>query len=59
MQVRSLGLEDPLEEEIATSNPLQYSCPEKPMDGGTWWDTAHRVAKSLTLLKGLSTHTQT
>ena len=35
MQVRSLGLEDPLEEEIATSNPLQYSCLEKPMDGRT------------------------
>ena len=27
-------------------NPLQYSCPENPMDRGTWWDTVHGVAKS-------------
>ena len=25
---------------------LQYSCLEKPMDGGAWWATVHRVAKS-------------
>ena len=27
-------------------NPLQYSCLENPMDGGTWWATVHGVAKS-------------
>ena len=25
-------------------NPLQYSCLENPMDGGTWWATVHGVA---------------
>ena len=30
------------------SNPLQYSCLENPMDGGTWWATVHRVAKTRT-----------
>ena len=29
-------------------NPLQYSCPENPMDGGAWWATVHGVAKSQT-----------
>ena len=37
-------------------NPLQYSCLENLMDRGTWWATIHRVAKSRTLLKWLSTH---
>ena len=27
-------------------NPLQYSCPENPMDRGTWRVTVHAVAKS-------------
>ena len=27
-------------------NPLQYSCLENPMDRGSWWATAHGVAKS-------------
>ena len=27
-------------------NWLQYSCLENPMDGGAWWATVHRVAKS-------------
>ena len=31
-------------------NPLQYSCLENPMDGGAWWATVHRVAKSRTQL---------
>ena len=31
-------------------NPLQYSCPENPLDGGTWWATVHGVAKSQTRL---------
>ena len=30
--------------------PLQYSCLENPMDGGAWWATVHRVAKSWTRL---------
>ena len=29
-------------------NPLQYSCLENPMDGGVWWATVHKVAKSQT-----------
>ena len=37
------------------SNTLQYSCLESPMDRGAWWDPVHGVAKSWTLLKGLST----
>ena len=39
-------------------NPLQYSCLENPMDREAWWATVHRVAKSQTRLKRLSTHTQ-
>ena len=31
-------------------NPLHYSCLENPMDGGDWWATVHRVAKSQTRL---------
>ena len=30
--------------------PLQYSCLENPMDGGTWWAVGHGVAKSWTRL---------
>ena len=41
--VRSLGREDPLEED--NSNPLQYSCLENPIDRGAWWATDHGVAK--------------
>ena len=29
-------------------NPLQYSCPENPMDGGAWQATVLGVAKSWT-----------
>ena len=39
-------------------NPLQYSCLENPTDRGAWLATVHRVAKSQTQLKQLSTHTQ-
>ena len=28
--------------------PLQYCCPENPMDGGAWWAAVHGVAKSQT-----------
>ena len=31
-------------------NPLQYPCLENPMDGGAWWATVYRVAKSWTRL---------
>ena len=31
-------------------NPLQYSCLENSMDGGTWWTTVHGVTKSRTRL---------
>ena len=36
--------------------PLQYSCLENVMDRGAWWATVHRVVKSRTQLKQLSTH---
>ena len=52
IQVRSLGQEDPLEK----GSPLQYSCLENPMHRGAWQATVHRVAKSQTQLKRLSTH---
>ena len=29
-------------------NPLQYSCLEKPMDGGAWRAAVHGTAKSRT-----------
>ena len=40
-------------------NPLQYSCPENPMDRGTWWAIVHGVAKGQIQLKQLSTRTHT
>ena len=36
-------------------NPLQYSCLENSMDRGAWWATVHRITKSQTRLKRLST----
>ena len=38
-------------------NLLQHSCLENPMDRGAWQTTVHRVPKSQTRLKQLSTHT--
>ena len=38
------------------SNPPQYSCLKNPMDRGTWLAMVHRVTKSWTCLKWLSTH---
>ena len=32
-------------------NPLQYSCLENPMDGGTWVSAVHGVTQSQTRLK--------
>ena len=37
-------------------NPHQYSCLENPMDRGLWQGPVHRVTKSQTWLKWLSTH---
>ena len=37
-------------------NALQYSCLENPMDGQACLATVHRVGKSQTRLKQLSTH---
>ena len=36
-------------------NPLQCSCLENPMDRGAWQAIVHRVSKSQTQLKWLST----
>ena len=38
-------------------NPLLYSCLENPMDRRAWQAMVHRVTKSQTRLKQLSTHT--
>ena len=40
-------------------NPLQYSCLENPVDRGAWQTMVHRVAKSWTQLKLVSTYTHT
>ena len=37
-------------------NPLQYSCPENPMDREASWATVHGVSKSPTQLKRLCMH---
>ena len=34
----------------ASGTPLQYSCLENPMDGGTWWAAVHGVSRSQTWL---------
>ena len=44
-------------DEQGSSDPLQYSCLENPMDRRARRATVHRVAKSQTHLKRLSTHT--
>ena len=54
MQAQFLGWRSP---GGGYGNPLQYTCLENPMDRGAWKATAHRVTKSWTWLKGLSTHT--
>ena len=46
MWVRSLGREDPLEEEMATQS--SYSCLENSMDRGAWQVMVHGVIKSRT-----------
>ena len=37
-------------------NSLQYCCLQNPTDRGALWATVHRVAKTQTRLKQLSTH---
>ena len=37
-------------------SPLQYPCPEKPVDRGAWRATVHGVTQSQTQVKRLSTH---
>ena len=37
-------------------NPLQYCCLENPLERGALWPPVHKVAKSWTRLKQLSTH---
>ena len=56
--IRDLGLIPGLgiSPEEGHGNPLQYSCLENPMDRGAWQAMVHRVAKSRTQLKLLSTH---
>jgi len=46
MQVRSLGREDPLEEDMATHSIILAW--RIPLDRGAWWATVHWVAESLT-----------
>ena len=38
-------------------NPLQYSCPQNPMDRGAWWATVHGVTKSQIQLSYQALHT--
>ena len=42
---------------VRNGNSLQYSCLENSMDRGAWQAAVHRVAKSQTQLKRLSTRT--
>ena len=55
MQSRLIGKDpDAGKDEEGNGTPLQYSCLDNPMDGGTWWAVVHGVAKSQTRLKRLS-----
>ena len=49
IQVQFLGLEDPLEEGMATHSGVLVL--ENPIDKGAWWATVRRVTKSQTRLK--------
>ena len=35
---------------MGNGTPLQYFCPENPMDGGAWWAAVRRIGKSRTRL---------
>ena len=39
---------------VGSSNPLEYSCLENPVDRGAWWAAIHRVTQSWTRLKRCS-----
>ena len=54
MWFQSLGWEDLLEEGMATHSSI--ICLENPMDREDWQATVHRVTKTWTQLKRLSTH---
>ena len=41
---------------VGNGNPLQYSCPENPMDRGPWQATVHEVAERWTLLSNQHFH---
>ena len=56
MQVQSLGWEDHLEKSMAVHSSILAW--RTPMDRGDWLDTVHKVAKSQTPLKQLSTQAQ-
>ena len=45
--------------EGGNGNPLRFSCLQNSMDRGAWRAIIHRVAKSWTQLKQLSTHIHT
>ena len=47
--VRSLGLEDPLEESMATHSSILAS--RIPMDRGAWWAIVHGFTDSQTRLR--------
>ena len=53
MWVQSLGREDALEKGMATHNSIRDW--RIPMDRGAWRVTVHRIAKSQTRLRRLST----
>ena len=57
MHFRSLGWEDPLEEGMATHSSILAW--KYPMERRVWPATVHRIAKSWTRLKQLSTHART
>ena len=52
-RVRSLGREDPLEEEMATHSSVL----ENPMDRRAWWAAVHGVTDELDTTERLSMHT--
>ena len=39
---------------VGNGNLIQYSCLENPVNRGTWWAMVHKVAKSQTRLRQLS-----
>ena len=52
--VRSLGMEDPLEEGMATHSSILTW--RTPMDRGTWWATVRAGCKESDTTERLSTH---